>query len=391
MQIRGNNALHKVDRYMGIPLVALLSVLRRKRKLPSKIQKIGLLKAGAIGDTVLLTGPIADLCAEFPGTELVLFAGESNYEMAHLLDGIAQVVRVPSGNPLRGIAAMRSVKVDVLLDFGQWSRLEALYAAFARASYTLGFRTANQYRHSVYDRSVEHSANQHELENYRDLIRALGVKTQHPPSLKSPLDGQPDTTVAPYVVCHPWAGGRRRELKQWPAEEWSRLITEISEWGLHAVLTGGPADHHQNEKIISNLPAYSRVTTSNAAGLSLKRSTEILAGARLTVSVNTGVMHLAAALGVPVVGLQGPTSSKRWGPIGKNTIAIDSTSALCGYLNLGWEYPADPPPCMETVSYDAVRDACKLLCDGYSSDLSAARPVEAILLETNVRSTWRLK
>ncbi|HMI53534.1 MAG TPA: glycosyltransferase family 9 protein [Candidatus Saccharimonadales bacterium] len=391
MQVRGNNALHKVDRYVGIPAVALLGVLRRKRNLPSKIRRIGLLKAGAIGDTVLLTGPIADLRAEFPGAELILFAGESNYEMAGLLDGIAQVVKVPSGNPLQGIAAMRSVRVDLLLDFGQWSRLEALYAAFARASFTLGFRTDSQHRHSAYDRSIEHSAHQHELENYRDLIRALGVKAKHPPCLKPTPDMQADISGGPYVVCHQWAGGKRRELKQWPSEQWRRLISEISAWGLRVVLTGGPADHLQNEKIIASLPETSRVTTSNAAGLPLKRSTEILAGARLTVSVNTGVMHVAAALGVPVVGLQGPTSSKRWGPVGKNTIAIDSTSALCGYLNLGWEYAADPPPCMETVNYDAVRDACKLLCESYSSDSSAARPDEAALLETNVQSAYRLK
>jgi heptosyltransferase I len=286
---------------------------------------------------------------------------------------------------------MRSVAVDLLLDFGQWSRLEALYAAFAESSFTLGFRTASQHRHSAYDRSVDHSANQHELENYRDLIRALGVKAKHPPFLKLPLDMRPNIAAGPYVVCHPWAGGKRRELKQWPSEQWSRLITEISEWGLHVILTGGPTDHLQNEKIISNLPERSRMTTSNAACLSLKRSTEILAGARLTVSVNTGVMHVAAALGVPVVGLQGPTSSKRWGPIGKNAISIDSTSALCGYLNLGWEYPADPPPCMETINYDAVRDACKLFCESNSSDLSGAQPDEAILLETDSLSTYRLK
>jgi len=181
MQIRGNNTLHRVDRYIGIPLVALLRIFRRKRSLPARIQKIGLLKAGAIGDTVLLTGPIADLREGFPDAELILFAGESNHEMAGLLDGIAQVVKVPSGNPLKGIAAMRSVGVDLLLDFGQWSRLEALYAAFGGSSFTLGFRTADQHRHFVYDRTIEHSAHQHELENYRDLIRALGVKAEHPP------------------------------------------------------------------------------------------------------------------------------------------------------------------------------------------------------------------
>lgn len=390
MQIRGNSALHRIDRYVGIPLVATLGVLRRKHKFPSSVRSIGLLKAGAIGDTVLLTGPIADLQAAFPGAKLILFAGESNFEMARLLDGIAQVIKVPSSNPLRGIAAIRSLPVDLLLDFGQWSRLEALYAAFSRSLYTLGFHTTKQHRHYAYDRTVEHSAHQHELENYRDIVRAAGVPAHNAPFLKPPADLLPGSIAPPYVVCHLWAGGKRPELKQWPAQEWTRLITEISSWDFRVVLTGGPEDRALNDEIIARLSPSSRGLTSNAAGASLQRSIQILANCSLTVSVNTGVMHIAAALGVPVVGLQGPTSSKRWGPVGMNAVAIDSTLAACGYLHLGWEYPSDPPRCMETISYEAVRDACKRLCENGSGTLAGRTPGK-MLSEANSRPTPPLK
>jgi heptosyltransferase I len=78
----------------------------------------------------------------------------------------------------------------------------------------------------------------------------------------------------------------------------------------------------------------------------------------MVVSVDTGIMHLAAALDMPVIGLHGPTSSKRWGPIGRNAVAIDSSDPRAGYLYLGFERSVDPPPCMEAISYEKVLDEC---------------------------------
>ena len=55
----------------------------------------------------------------------------------------------------------------------------------------------------------------------------------------------------------------------------------------------------------------------NAAGdYRFPELVDLLAGASCTVSVNTGVMHLAAATGAPTIGLNGPTAEHRWGPIG---------------------------------------------------------------------------
>src|SRR5256885_6602982 len=95
MNLRGNAALHFVDRYAGIPLVASLGGIRRKHALPSTIERIGLLKTAAIGDTVLLSGVVADLRRTFQRASLVLFASESNYEVGCMLEGLDQVVEVP--------------------------------------------------------------------------------------------------------------------------------------------------------------------------------------------------------------------------------------------------------------------------------------------------------
>jgi len=73
-------------------------------------------------------------------------------------------------------------------------------------------------------------------------------------------------------------------------------------------------------------------------------------------------MHLAAALDVPVIGLHGPTSARRWGPIGRRAVAVSAPGADCGYLNLGFEYPARCD-CMSRIAVDRVLDHCRAILD----------------------------
>jgi ADP-heptose:LPS heptosyltransferase len=353
---RGSALLHYLDRAGGIPTIVLLGHLRRKRQIPQSIQTIGLLKTGAIGDTVLMSAVIADLRHTFPSAAITLFASEGNFEMADMLNGLDRVIKMPMRNLIAGIAAARGPAVDVMLDFGQWSRAEALIALFSRASYTVGFKTPGQYRHYIYDRVVDHSSDIHELENYRRIVRALGAETRSLPFLRVPEKS--GTSLRDYVVFHLWPGGRRKKLKQWPLERWVRLIEEFAGQGMGVVLTGAPSDIAANDRLLSTLPSRVRHFVRNVAGTNLKETTLTLADARLVVSVDTGVMHIAAALGVPLVALHGPTSAKRWGPISERAVAIDSPLPGCGYISLGWEHRFQPPACMECISYEAVRDAC---------------------------------
>lgn len=356
---RGNPALHLADRYVGIPLVALLGRLTRKRALPPRIGTIGLLKSGAIGDTVLMSGVIADLRAAFPSAEVIFFSGNSNFEIAGMLEGVDRVVNVPVTNLWAGLRSMRSVPVDLMLDCGSWSRTEALLSLFSGAACRIGFRTPGQHRHYGYDLCVEHSGSIHELENYRRLLEPLGVKTGNAPFLRIPQAER--NGLQDYVVLHLWPGGRRKELKQWPLEKWLLLVEEFAKWGIEVVLTGAPSDRGCNDELIARTSSSARGFVRNAAGLTLEKTAATLAGASLVVSVDTGLMHMAAALGVPLVALHGPSSSARWGPVSERAVVVESRADGCGYISFGWERPTRPLRCMDCIRYEDVRDECRRL------------------------------
>jgi ADP-heptose:LPS heptosyltransferase len=356
IRIRGNPLLHFVDRYAGIPAVTLLGRARFKRTLPSTIQSIGILKAGAIGDTVLISAVVRDLRAAFPHASVVFFSGESNFEIASLLEGVDQVVKLSVTNLVADWKSIRSVAVDVMLDFGQWSRMEALFSLYSRAAFTVGFCTPGQHRHCGYDVSVAHLPEVHELTNFRRLANALGVKTQNLPLLRTAPRDFP--LAREYAVFHLWPGGSRRKLKEWPLDRWLLLIEQFATWDIPVILTGAPSDRDCNNRLMAGVSSHARGFVKNAAGLVLKETAETLAGAMLVVSVDTGLMHMAAALGVPLVALHGPTSSKRWGPVSDSAVVVESPAEGCGYISLGWEESPELPACMDCITYEIVRDVC---------------------------------
>jgi ADP-heptose:LPS heptosyltransferase len=358
MSERGSPTLRTLDRYAGIPVVAAAGLVRRRRKPPSEIVRVGLLKAYAIGDTVLLSAIVRDLAAALPDAEIVFFSGLDNATTAELIDGVSDVVSVPISRPWLTVRRLREARVDVLLDFGAWPRIEALETALSGARYTVGFRTPGQFRHYAYDTAVPHSAVVHELENYRRILEPIGVESRSLPRLEPP--GEPASDALPdgdYVVFHLWPGGYRSELKEWPLERWRELAEALSGQGFAVVLTGGRDDAERTAAFARSCGSLPRPVVGTAGRLTIREVLDVLARSRGVVSVNTGTMHLAAAVGAPTVALNGPTDERRWGPLGERALSVNSAYEGCGYLNLGSEYDGRREDCMLGISVERVLEA----------------------------------
>ena len=359
---RGNYRARLLDRYLGIALVFALGTLRRRRMIPAEPKHIGLLNTAAVGDTILMSGPVADLRAQHRHAKITFLSGPSNYDIACMVNHVDEVIRLPVFNPLASLRLLRAQGFDVLLDFGPWCRLNAMLAILSGARFVVGFRTPGEGRHFGYDLSVEHSNSVHELENHRRIVRALGTQANHPPCLRhiKTKNGKSENVQEPYVVCHLWPGGSAARQKEWPTARWVALAEYLSHNGYRIVFTGSPNQRALNEAVIARIRPALRRLARNIAGVPLIDTLRVLAGAKLTVSVDTGVVHMAAALDVPLVALYGPSKAERWGPVGERTIVVESPLASSGYLNLGFETPRNPPPCMEAICYESVQNACNV-------------------------------
>ena len=158
------------------------------------------------------------------------------------------------------------------------------------------------------------------------------------------------------MVFHLWPGGANFEERSWPTESWRTLAQAMNARGFAVVLTGGPGDVPVNRELVDRWTGAG-IRVHNAAGTDWPESLVWLGFAAGVVSVNTGVMHVAAALGTPTIALNGPTSGTRWGPLGPHTRCVASPMVPNGYLDLGFERDDRYPDCMRAITVDMVLDA----------------------------------
>lgn len=124
----------------------------------------------------------------------------------------------------------------------------------------------------------------------------------------------------PLVVLHPRSAGSARE---WPTSYWAELARQLHQLGIQAVVTGTEKEA-QKLGLLENAIALGEAR-SLMGQLTLAQLMTLLAAADAVVAASTGPLHLAAALGTPVVGLyptQRPMHPGRWAPIGQGSTEV---------------------------------------------------------------------
>lgn len=128
----------------------------------------------------------------------------------------------------------------------------------------------------------------------------------------------PDDREAAPVLLHPGAASGSR---RWPADRWSAVAAALASEGRHVIVTGGPDEVDLAARVVtdaqsqlrSESPAAEHVET-RAGTLTIPALADLVAHAALLICGDTGVAHLATALGTPSVLLFGPTPPQHWGP-----------------------------------------------------------------------------
>jgi ADP-heptose:LPS heptosyltransferase len=124
----------------------------------------------------------------------------------------------------------------------------------------------------------------------------------------------------PRVVIHPGSGSPQ---KNWPAECFAQVAQRLARAGIPVVFLEGEADHAQCHR---TLEAFGR-NTPLIAGLSIREVAGMLSRSQLLIGNDSGISHLAAAVGLPVIALFGPSDPEVWRPLGANVEVIRFSEA----------------------------------------------------------------
>jgi heptosyltransferase-1 len=214
---------------------------------------------------------------------------------------------------------LRSVRFDVAVDFQGLLKSAAVIAA-GGAGCSVGF-DARQVRERAaalfYSKRVL-AKSEHVVDKNIELAQAAGT-TDLECRFRLPwANPEGPLPARPFVLCCPLAGWRS---KQWPLEYYSDLAQKLAAAGIPLVVNGPPSARTDLEQI-----PRAHVNLSGMTGL-IGATRAALA----VVGVDSGPLHLAAALGKPGVAIFGPTDPARNGPYGGTIGVLRSPDALTSY------------------------------------------------------------
>ncbi|MGC2413692.1 MAG: glycosyltransferase family 9 protein, partial [Stellaceae bacterium] len=222
---------------------------------------------------------------------------------------------------------------------------------------------------------------QHVADDLVDLVDAIAAACDADHAL---ISGRPSTVSlaaaptqnaaasGPLVCVHPAAG---EDIKQWPIEYFAAVIDRLAETdGARAVLIGVEGEEAVAAAILGRL-RHPAAATSLVGKVPLAELPGLLAGASLFLGNDSGPKHLAAALGVPTVGIHGGTVDVlEWGPVGRAAIAVVRAVACSPcYLSKTEDCPRSLA-CLRQLEPAQVYDACKRLLLASPPAQPARRP-----------------
>ena len=118
-----------------------------------------------------------------------------------------------------------------------------------------------------------------------------------------------------YIIFHLFASGSHKEKKEWPESSWIELANRLIAENYKIILTGGKQDSEMANALVEKINGIEGIDCISLSGkLSLEETAALIKEVGTIVTVNTGIMHLAATIDANIIALHGPTSPLRWGP-----------------------------------------------------------------------------
>ena len=340
-----------------------------------RIRRILIIKLRYIGDVLLSTPVIQALKQNIPRAAIIMVVNQGTEGVLKNQPGLDEAWVFPVKGELGGgwlfrmrqqmklIRHLRRQRFDLLIDLTDGDRA-AILGFLSGAAYRVGFNSEGRWRGALYHQVVQAERDKlHAVDYHLEAVRAIGCKADHQnPSLypseadRSAVDHllakMGLSTKSVFILLHP---GSRWWFKSWPVEKFIDLAKRIhGVLGYSVVVVGGPKDIESAERIVSACGPWAK---SVAGQITVLQLAVLAQHGQLFIGNDAGPMHIAAAVGTPVVALFGPTDPRMWGPLGQGHEVIWKqvdcnpcwrSDCQRGELN-----------CMRQITVDEVWDAAR--------------------------------
>jgi len=278
------------------------------------------------------------------------------------LAGIVRFKRRRWSKPINWPEAWQSIRwlrrqnFDLVIDLQCLFR-SGMFAWLANGKSLIGLDEVREGARGFYDVAVRReSFYTHAADWYLAVLKRLNIPADRKfewiperTSISAQVKRKWPTDAARWVIVQP---GARWLNKRWPAENFTSLVHRLAKARpeLHFAILGSAEDNAAGVAISEAAPQQCLDLTGK---ISLPEMIEWIRLSDLMISNDTGPMHVAAALGKPVVAIFGPTEPRRTGPYGQlqNVIRIDLPCAPCLKSKCHYSLPME---CLRAISPEMV-------------------------------------
>lgn len=346
-----------------------------------KIKKVITFRASSIGDCLMGKYLLENIRARYPQARLGIVVASRGDMIRDLLAAYPwlEVIEANRRNPRALLALARAFfGSDLVVTqyagkkggmFGLGSKLFA--RLLARRGGLVGFMDAFLWNGILYDLLVPVKAEEAIAEHEREVLAAVGVPVALPFPKLVCLPGGAVVGTGEFVIAHFFAGGKGRSMSPEKSRELLTALRRALPGDISILVSGSSADCSSARAIAEGIDA--KVI---AGETTLQEMMRLIRESRCVISVDTGMAHIAAQLGTPLVVMRTCIGRNWWlpGQYGENApIAVCSHDASCRDGHTNKEYPE----CLNKIPTEemvAVARHCVLRTDPQASYREEASP-----------------
>ena len=359
-----------LDATIGYATCKILGRVRHHAGLPElaptpdfqSLTRILVIRPGGMGDMLMLLPVLQAMRDANASLEIDIVCEKRNAPVLALA-GLGGGAILYDANPIACLQRLRGTSYDAVIDTEQFHNFSAVMAWFSGAPVRVGFKM-NPARLALYTHLVSYNMDGYEMAQFARLLEpfdiSLGVDSLHgtlaeaanalpmhvPPGIKTLTEAGPIIVIAP---------GSNNPYKHWDAGKCSELISRLDGPQRSFVLVGGNGEI--DAEVVARAEVESLVDTCGT--LDLEQTASILNSATLYIGCDSGLTHLATALGKPTIALFGPSDDEKWSRPHETHRVIRkdlpcSPCSIFGYNKLCREIA-----CMRGISVDEVLSAAE--------------------------------
>jgi len=347
--------IKSLDYIIGSVMAFLLPPKQSQEYKQEGIDKILIIRPGGIGDAVFLLPIIKHIHAKNPKLIIDILCEKRNAEI--FSSQVYLNLNVYKYDDLKELFSVFKNQYDAVIDTEQWHYLSAITAYFLKPKISSGFATRER-RTKLYNYRVNYEMNGYELDNLKNLFKFLFPELDAIKDINAcytlpekSLHWAQQQSVFRGVSLFLGASIPERRLTE---KQSLSLIKDLLAKNMTIILLGGRDVQRDSEAIVNKV--NSRRLKNFVGRISLVQSAALIKQSQLFIGPDSGLMHLACAVGTPVVAIFGPGNLKKWEPKGKKHSIITENVECSPCTHFGYTIPTcrGSYHCMRNINIDAI-------------------------------------